>query len=122
MPLGFLLDEHLRGPLWTMIQRHNLSSDLQLDIVRVGDVADLPLGTLDGELLLWAEHENRILVTEDKRTMPRHLAEHLASGHHSPGVFVVRAGFSWGDVLDALVLVAHTGDPADYLDVVTFLP
>ena len=52
MPLGFLLDEHLRGPLWTMIQRHNLSSDLQLDIVRVGDVADLPLGTLDGELLL----------------------------------------------------------------------
>ena len=122
MPLGFLLDEHLRGPLWTMIQRHNLSSDLQLDIVRVGDVADLPLGTLDGELLLWAEHENRILVTEDKRTMPRHLAEHLASRHHSPGVFVVRAGFSWGDVLDALVLVAHAGDPADYLDVVTFLP
>ena len=122
MPLGFLLDEHLRGPLWTMIQRHNLSSDLQLDIVRVGDIADLPLGTLDGELLLWAEHENRILVTEDKRTMPRHLAEHLASGHHSLGVFVVRAGFSWGDVLDALVLVAHAGDPADYLDVVTFLP
>ena len=122
MPLEFLLDEHLRGPLWTMIQRHNLSSDLRLDIVRVGDIVDLPLGTLDGDLLLWAERENRILVTEDKRTMLRHLAEHLAAGHHSPGVFVVRAGFSWAEVLDALVLVAHAGDPADYSDVVTFLP
>ena len=51
MSLAFLLDEHLRGPLWTAIQRHNLSSELRLDVVRVGDAADLGLGTLDGDLL-----------------------------------------------------------------------
>ena len=122
MSLAFLLDEHLRGPLWTAIQRHNLSSELRLDVVRVGDAADLGLGTLDGDLLQWAERERRILVTEDKRTMPQHLAEHLMAGHQSPGVFVVRAGCSWAEILEALVLVACAGEPPDYADAVTFLP
>ena len=122
MSLALLLDEHWRGPLWTAIQRHNLSSELLLDVVRVGDRADLPLGMLDGDLLLWAERETRLLVTEDKRTMPQHLAEHLAAGHHSPGVFVVRMGFSRTEILEALVLVAHAGNPSDYADVVTILP
>ncbi len=122
MSLAFLLDEHLRGPLATLIQRHNLSSELQLDVVRAGDVSDLPLGSLDRDLLLWAEQKGRIVVTEDKRTMPHHLAEHLAAGHHSPSVFIVRAGFSWAEVLEALVLVAHVGERGDFEDIVTFIP
>ena len=122
MPLAFLLDEHLRGPLWTAIQRHNLSSEFRLDVVRVGDVADLGLGTLDGDLLPWAERERRILVTEDKRSMPQHLVSHLTAGHQSPGVFVVRSGCSWTEILEALVLIAYVGDPQDYADAVTFLP
>ena len=122
MALALLLDEHLRGPLWTVVQRHNLTSELQLDVVRVGDVADLPLGISDADILSWAETENRILITEDRRTMAKHLDNHLKSDHHSPGIFVVRAGFLWAEVLEILVLVAHAGEPADYVDVVTFLP
>ncbi len=55
MALRFLLDEHLRGPLWHAIQRHNLSSSDSLDVVRVGDPADLPLGSDDPTILAWAE-------------------------------------------------------------------
>lgn len=54
--------------------------------------------------------------------MPVHLRQHVRSGHQSPGVFVVRAGFSWRDVVEALVLVAYAGDRDDYRDAVTFVP
>lgn len=71
--IPFLLDEHLRGPLWSAIQRHNLRASSTNDAVRVGDPPDLPLGSQDEVILVWAERENRILVTEDVNTMPGHL-------------------------------------------------
>jgi hypothetical protein len=51
MPLAFLLDEHLRGPLWNAIQRHDLASPFRLDVARVGDPSDLPLGSDDDAIL-----------------------------------------------------------------------
>src|SRR3990172_93648 len=93
MPLGFVLDEHLRGPLWLAILRHNLrGGELALDVVRVGDPPDLPLAAGDASVLLWAEREARILITEDRQTMLGHLRDHLAAGHHSPGILIPRAG------------------------------
>jgi hypothetical protein len=88
MPIRFLLDEHLRGPLWHAIGRHNLGGGLPLDVARVGDPPDLPLGADDSAILLWAERENRILITEDKHTIAIHLAGHCQAGHHSPGYSV----------------------------------
>jgi hypothetical protein len=63
MPLAFVLDEHLRGSLWRALQRWNLLGVDVLDVVRVGDPPDLPLGTSDPDLLAWAEREGRILVS-----------------------------------------------------------
>jgi hypothetical protein len=83
----FLLDEHLRGPLWVAILRHNRQGGLLLDAGRVGDPPDLPLASPDPTILLWAEREGRILLTEDVHTMPGPLAQHLQGGHHSPGVY-----------------------------------
>ena len=57
MPLTFLLDEHLRGPLWQAILQHNLRSDNLLDVMRIGDEATVPLGTDDPGVLLWAERD-----------------------------------------------------------------
>ncbi len=50
--LRYVLDEHLRGPLWRAIQWHNSSGVYPLDVVRVGDPADLPLGMEDPALFL----------------------------------------------------------------------
>jgi hypothetical protein len=55
MILGYLLDENLRGILWRAVQRHNALGIFPLDVKRVGDSPDLPLGSLDAELLRWAE-------------------------------------------------------------------
>src|SRR5947209_3241076 len=90
MPLRYVLDEHLRGPLWRAIQWHNSSGVYPIDVTRVGDPVDLPLGADDPALLQWAEREQHILVSHDLDTMALHLADHLAAGRHSPGVFLIR--------------------------------
>ena len=87
MELRYLLDEHLRGPLWRAVQWHNRRGLWPIDVARVGDPADLPLGSLDPEILLWAEREGRIVVSHDRETLPTHLADHLNAGHRSPGTF-----------------------------------
>src|SRR5438094_8038907 len=100
--LRFLLDEHLRGPLWSAIQRHNLLGGLPIDAVCIGDSPDLPLGSNDPTLLAWAAAQGRILVTEDKHTMPGHLADHVKGGRTSPGAFINRAGCTLRAAVEAL--------------------
>src|SRR3979490_1511427 len=90
MTLRYVLDEHLRGPLWRAIQWHNSQGVYPLDAVRVGDPADLRLGTPHPIILMWAEREQSILVTHDSEGIPAHLAAHLGAGHHSPGIFIIR--------------------------------
>jgi hypothetical protein len=122
MPLAFLLDEHLRGPVWQSILRHNLGGDYLLDTVRIGDVPDLPPGAQDSEVLMWAERETRLLITEDRQTMAGHLRRHLADGHHSPGIIMVRTGISMRNLMEFLALIAYAGDPAEFADTITFVP
>jgi hypothetical protein len=122
MPLCFVLDEHLRGPLWGAIQQHNAGGSYPLDAVRVGDPPDLPLGTTDPDLLLWAEREGRVVVTRDWRTFPGYLAAHLRGGHHSPGVIILRPGQPLPQLVFALALAAHAADPGEFRDQVRFLP
>jgi hypothetical protein len=122
MALAFLLDEHLRGPLWQAVLQHNLRGGEWLDVVRVGDSPDLPLAIDDSALLRWAEREGRILVTEDRQTMPRHLQEHLATGHHSPGILIPRTGQPMRAVIECLVLIALAAEPADFADMITYIP
>lgn len=122
MPLRYLLDEHLRGPLWRTIQWHNNSGVYPLDVVRVGDPPDLPFGSDDPTLLLWAEREQRILVTHDPDTMPRHLADHLAAGHHSPGVFMLRPHSTLPQILSFLQDAAYASEPEEWQDRIQFIP
>jgi len=88
MPIRFVLDEDQRGRFWRAIQNHNSRGAKSIDAVRVGDPPDLPLGTDDPALLLWAENSGRILVTADRQTMIAHLSDHWAAGRHSPGIFI----------------------------------
>jgi hypothetical protein len=122
MPLSYVLDEHLRGHLWNPLLQHNTGGTNVVDVVRVGDLPDLPLGTTDPDLLLWAERQGRVLVTRDWNTMPGHLINHLLGGHHSPGVFILRPGHTLPELVFALVFMAWTCEPAEVRDQVRFLP
>jgi hypothetical protein len=122
MPLSFLLDEHLRGVLPQAIRHHNAAGAYVIDALCVGDPPDLPLGSVDPDILIWAERNGRILVSQDKTTMPGHFAAHLGAGRHSPGVLILRTGFSLADIILALAMAAHAGFAADYLDQVKRIP
>jgi hypothetical protein len=95
---------------------------LFIDVVRVGDATELPLGSEDANILRWAEREERILITEDRHTMPSHLAQHLQLGHRSPGVFIVTLGCSIAQMIACLELVAHAGEPGNYENVMRYMP
>jgi hypothetical protein len=122
MALGFVLDEHLRGPLWRALQWHNSSGVYPLDVVRVGDPADLPLGTGDPGLLLWAEREQRILVTHDADSMPMHLADHLTAGQDSPGVFMIRRHSTLPQIVSFLCDAAYASEAWEWEDRIQFIP
>lgn len=116
MALRFLIDENLRGRLWSAVQRHNARGSYVIDAVRVGDVDALPLGVQDSDILLWAEHEDRVLITADRSTMAAHLRSHLEAGHHSPGVFSVPQTRSLREVVEFLALAAYASDPLEWRD------
>ena len=122
MALRFVLDENQRGLLWRAIVRHNQLGAHPVDVVRVGDPSDLPLGASDPEILIWCEREERILVSFDKTTLARHLAVHLHAGGHSPGIFLLRRGGRLSLAVDQLALVAHASEAWEWLDRIEFIP
>jgi hypothetical protein len=121
--LKFLLDEDTPGPLESAIRRHNLRPDrLPIDFVRVGRTGAPPSGTTDPDNLIWAEAEDRILVSRDFNTLIQHLNDHLAAGRHSPGVLLIRPGHTYAQIISELEAIAHAGQPDDFRDRVQFIP
>jgi hypothetical protein len=119
--LRYVIDEDLRGLLWRFIIRHNSRGRDVIDVVRVGDFEDLPLGTLDPQILLWCEAHARVLVSHDRSTVPVHLRQHLASGHTCPGVLLVR-DVPLIDVVEFLAAAAHASEPSEWVDRFFYIP
>ena len=121
--LAFLLDENTGGDLVKAFHRRARLGELPaVDVVRVGEVDAPPTGTLDPELLLWCEANQRILVSNDRRTMPGHFATHLVSGRHSPGVVLIRRGTGIGQVVAELLMLTEAGHPDDFRNQIVYIP
>jgi hypothetical protein len=120
--IAFVLDEHLQGPIRNACRSHVTADGHPLDVTVVGDPPDLPLGTLDPALLIWAERNQRILISGDPNTIPQHLANHLSSGHRSPGVFMLCPGWTVPNVVDFLALATDDDNPASWQDRVEWVP
>jgi len=54
MTLAFVFDENLPGKFSHAVSRHSMHNPWPLDVVRVGQPGDLPFGTDDRTILLWA--------------------------------------------------------------------
>lgn len=123
MSLKLLLDENVRGPLWQAIRRHNVvDPSWALDVVRVGDLAVLPLGTDDHDILKWCSQHQRILVSHDLETMPMHFQTFLQQGQPLPGVWLIRKGHSFRIIIDQLVLMTYGGTVDEFKDQLLYLP
>jgi hypothetical protein len=118
MALRILLDENFPRVYHATLRR----LDPELSVWIVGDPGAPPKGTPDAELLRWCEDQDALLVTNDRRTMPRHLAEHLASERHVPGILIFDPGRNVAEMAEDLVLLCRVSLEGEFADRITFLP
>jgi predicted nuclease of predicted toxin-antitoxin system len=75
----------------------------------------------DAEVLTRAAQDQRILVTHDRRTMPRHFAEFIRC-HRSPGVCIIAQSVSIRAAIEALVLVWSASESEEWCNLIIELP
>lgn len=118
MPLKYLMDENV-NPLYAIQIRRKNS---ELIIRSVGEIGTPSLSTLDPEILLWCEEYNFILVTNNRKSMPVHLQDHLANNHHILGIFILNPNLTIGENIDELILIAECSFENEYQDQIVHLP
>lgn len=91
-----------------------------LDLLTVRDTGFT--GQSDLFLLKWASHENRTLLTHDKKTMTKFVHELLIQGHHMAGVILVPELLPIGRAIDDLQLVIECYSEAEMHNRVHYLP
>jgi predicted nuclease of predicted toxin-antitoxin system len=79
-------------------------------------------GKTDLEVLNLAAREGRILVTQDIRTMPRHFADFLERGSHSPGVILIPQTAPAATAIEGLLLIWAATEPAEWADRIVKIP
>jgi predicted nuclease of predicted toxin-antitoxin system len=91
-----------------------------LDLVRMQDVG---LRTKEDPILLeWADAAGRILITNDKRTMPGHVEQRINAGKTVPGVFILRRGFSIGKLIEEILIRVECSEQDEWLNLIDYLP
>jgi hypothetical protein len=118
MNIRYLLDEHVDPVIIDAV----LLLDETVDIQRVGDELAPPLGTKDPELLLWCERERCILVTDNRKSMPGHVADHYAVGHEHWGIFRIRPGTPLGALARELHLFWVASDAEEWRHAMEWIP
>lgn len=118
MTLKYLFDENVDPEYVRQLRRQNL----ELVVRMVGEPATPARGTLDPEILDWCEIKGFILVTNNRRSMPVHLADHFAQGRHVPGIFILNANLSIGRNLNELIMIAGASFENEYEDRIEYLP
>ena len=114
----YLIDENL-SPAYRaqLFDREPL-----LEVLRVGDEGAPARSTQDPEILKWCEQNNFILLTKDPNTIPKHLDDHLAAGHHVPGIIMINSSVPMGTILDDLILIAAASHENEYNDQIVYVP
>lgn len=78
-------------------------------------------GLTDLEVLSLAAREDRILVTHDLKTMPRHFAAYIAS-HLSAGVLLVPQHLPISTAAEQLILIWSVTDAPEWTNRIVHLP
>jgi hypothetical protein len=115
---GVLLDEHYHGWWPQAILRICPTIDLRV----INGMNAPPSGTKDQRLLEWIEAHDFVIVTEDRKTMPGHLKDHLNAGHHLEGIFILDKRVNVQVVAYDLALIVHASFDGEFRDQMVDLP
>jgi hypothetical protein len=115
MTVKYLLDVHVQvaiaSGLWQKLP------DLQIAEARL---LFPELG--DPELLEWATRQGYILLSRDRNTVIEFYNERLREGLHSEGIFILRHGVSFGEIIEELSLIASASETSDWANQINFIP
>ena len=114
----YLLDEHIPPIYQTQLLYHEPS----LTVLAIGDEGAPAISTSDPEILKWCEMHDFSLVTNNRKSMPQHLVDHLAAGHHVPGIFTINLDVSIGLIIEQLILIAGVSYEDEYIDRIVYVP
>jgi hypothetical protein len=78
-------------------------------------------GMQDSEVLQIAADSERILVSQDRRTMPTHFARFL-SGARSPGVILLQEAIPIATAIEELALIWAASDAVEWIDRLIWIP
>ena len=79
-------------------------------------------GAKDPPLLAWAAEHNRLLVTHDLKTIPKHAYERVEAGEPMPGVIAVPDSLAIGQAIEELVTIIECSEPHEWENLVIYLP
>lgn len=114
----FLIDENLSPAYQTQLLRHEPS----LKVLAVGAEGSPPKSTSDPEILVWCEQNDFILITNNRKSMPQHLSDHLDEGNHVPGIFTINLEESMGKIIQELLLIVGASEKEEYTDKIKYIP
>ena len=112
--------------------RYQADADLNMDIVagvlrrepqidfQTADEAGLR-GVDDALVLVYAAHSDRILVSHDRKTMPRHFAAFIAA-HRSPGLFIVSQNTDVRVAIEELIMIWAASEAEEWINSVVTVP
>ena len=78
-------------------------------------------GIADPKVLARAAKDGRVLVTHDRKTMPRHFAEFIAH-ETSPGLLVIPQSLSVAAVVEDLILIWAATEAEEWVNRISILP
>ena len=114
----YLIDENISGVYRTQLLHHEPS----LTVLMIGDEGAPARGTSDPEILHWCEQNHFNLITNNRKSMPQHLVDHLAAGCHVPGIIMINSGVPMGTILDDLILIAGASHEDEFRDHIIYIP
>lgn len=116
--MKLLLDEHI-DPLFRVQLRRRLPD---LVVWEIGDVGTPSKGAPDPDILIWCEEHDFHLVTNNRKSMPVHLTDHLAAGRHIPGILNIDLSEPIGALLQELKDIVELSLPDEYRDRIQYVP
>ena len=114
----YLIDENISGVYRTQLLHHEPS----LTVLMIGDEGAPARGTSDPEILHWCEQNHFNLITNNRKSMPQHLVDHLAAGHHVSGIFTINLKVSMGLIIEQLILIAGASHEDEFRDQIVYIP
>jgi len=115
MRIKFQADADLDGRIVRGLKRRAQDIDIRT-------AADAGIAGLKDPDVLWLSAQaGRVLVSQDRRTMPAHFAEYVSSANSS-GVILLREAISISAAIEELVLISTASEAEEWINRLAWIP